>query len=182
LQNNSNRDLPNQIKSLVAQEVANLQSVSTSKQIETIDAEIINLALPQSLSSPPAPVVDIPNNIPAPFARIYNSGKADFLCAYMVSTAGFIRINRQMVELVEANTGLYWVIPFMDRLHYLVPKIDFPNNDKYLEGLALLFDGTNDTASFSLFKPAIVSITKSNLPKQWQLQQKGYLDPQLIID
>lgn len=175
LQNKSNRDLLKQIKSLVAQEVANLQPVSTSKQIETIDAEIINLA-------PPAPVVAVTNNIPDPFARIYNSGKPDFLRAYMVSTAGSIGINGQMVELVEDNTGLYWVIPFMDRLHYLVPKIDFPNNDKYLEGLALLFDGKNDTTSFSLFKPAIVSITKSNMPKQWRLQQKGYLDPQLTID
>lgn len=181
LQDKNSQNLLENIKSLVAQEVANLQPVSTSKQIETIDAEIINLAPPQSISSPPAPVVDA-NNIPAPFARIYNSGKADFLRAYMVSTASLIRKNGQMVELVEDNTGLYWVIPFTDRFHYLVPKIDFPNNDKYLVGLALLFDGMNDTTSFSLFKPAIVSITKFNMPKQWQLQQKGYLDPKLIID
>jgi hypothetical protein len=41
----------------------------------------------------------------------------------------------------------------------------------------LLFDGATDSNNFILFKPAIVTITKANMPKQWKLEQKGYLDP-----
>jgi hypothetical protein len=55
--------------------------------------------------------------------------------------------------------------------------MDFPNYAKCFEVLMLLFDGATDSNNFILFKPAIVTITKANMPKQWKLEQKGYLDP-----
>jgi hypothetical protein len=100
----------------------------------------------------------------------------------MVSTASLRRNNSQIIELVEDNVGHYWIVPFDNSTHYLVPKMDFPNYDKCLEVLMLLFDGANDSNNFTLFKPAIVTITKANMPKQWKLEQKGYLDPILGIN
>jgi hypothetical protein len=171
--NRSNKDLMDSVKIFVAQEIAKLQPTSIDKLIETIDAEIVDLdPVPQSIEP-------ISENTLSPFARLYNMGKIDFLRLYMVSTASFAK-NGENVELTEENTGLYWIVPFMDSLHYLVPKIDIPNDLKYFEGLSLLFDGTNDGTNFRLFKPAILTITKSSMPKQWKLEQKGYLDPKLV--
>jgi hypothetical protein len=107
---------------------------------------------------------------------LYNSGEKAFLRSYMVSTASLKRSNSNKIELVEDNVGHYWIVPFDHSTHYLVPKMDFPNYSRCLEVLALLFDGANDCTNFTLFKPAIVSTTKANMPKQWKLEQKGYLD------
>jgi hypothetical protein len=159
------------VKLLVAKEIANFQPTSIDKLLETIDAEIVN-----SDSEPQS--IEINDNIISPFARLYNTGKVEFLRSYMVSTASFKK-NDEKIELIEDNIGLYWIVPFMDSLHYLVPKIDFPNDLKYFEGLTFLFDGTNESTNFRLFKPAILTITKASMPKQWKLEQKGYLDPKL---
>ncbi len=123
-----------------------------------------------------APIQSNSNSELSPFARLYNSGEKHFLRSYMVSTASLRRNNSQIIELVEDNIGHYWIVPFDNSTHYLVPKMDFPNYDKCFEVLALLFDGNNDTTNFILFKPAIVTITKSSMPKQWKLEQKGFLN------
>jgi hypothetical protein len=170
--NRHDKDLMDNVKLLVAQEIAKLQPISTDKLIETIDAEIVDRdPAPQSIE-----IRD--NHILAPLARLYNTGKVDFLRSYMVSTASFHK-HGEKIELREDNIGLYWIVPFIDSLHYLVPKIDIPPDLKYFEGLSFLFDGTNDSTNFRLFKPAILTITKTSMPKQWQLEQKGYLDPKL---
>ncbi|WP_310483124.1 hypothetical protein [Chamaesiphon sp. VAR_48_metabat_403] len=171
-QNKSNRELADNLKTIVAQEIAKLQR-SIPPEIETIEAEIV-------IREPEIPVKSLPidpsaNSQLSPFARLYNSGKVEFLRSYMVSTASLIKNNSQKIELVEDNIGLYWIVPFNSTTHYLVPKIDFPDDTRYLEGLSLLFDGKNDSTKFMLFKPAIVTITKANMPKQWKLEQKGYL-------
>ncbi len=127
--------------------------------------------MPSTTSSEP-----IVNNLISPFAKLYNAGEKDFLRSYMVSTASLMKNNNLKIELVEDNIGHYWIIPFSSSTHYLVPKMNFPNYEKCLEVLALLFDGTNDSTNFMLFKPAIVTITKPSMPKQWKLEQKGYLE------
>jgi hypothetical protein len=113
----------------------------------------------------------------SPLAKTYNSGAKNFLSSYMVIEASIIRkdINSSMVELVEDGLGIYWIIPFDKSKYYLVPKIDFPNEDKYLQGLANLFDGDISRFNSGLFKPAIINIIKTSMPKQWKLESKGVL-------
>jgi hypothetical protein len=172
-QDKSQRDSIASVKILIAQEIDKIQP-----EIEAIDGEIVNLDLvPQHKSSQPK-IVSVPtqNKLISPFASLYNSGEKAFLRSYMVSTANVKVNNSNKIELVEDNVGHYWIVPFDNSTHYLVPKMDFPNYSKCLEVLALLFDGANDCTNFTLFKPAIVSTTKANMPKQWKLEQKGYLD------
>jgi hypothetical protein len=181
-QNKSNRELADSLKTIVAQEIAKLQP-AIPQEIETIDAEIViqeSEVKPQN-STDKAKIADAPiaGNL-SPFSNSYNSGKTEFLRSYMVSTAGFVGKNGLEIELVEDNIGSYWIVPFKNNIYYLVPKIDVSSNRKYFEGLTLLFDGKNDDINFTLFKPAIVTMTKSNMPKRWKLEQKGYLDPKLI--
>ncbi len=171
-QDKSQRYLMDSVKILVVQEIGKIQPKSISQTIEVIDGEIIT-------SDPGSPqVVNKPkvSESISPFARLYNSGEKAFLRSYMVSTANLRENNSIRIELVEDNVGHYWIVPFDHSTHYLVPKMDFPNYPKCLEVLALLFDGANDCTNFTLFKPAIVSITKSSMPKQWALEQKGYLE------
>jgi hypothetical protein len=178
-QDKLDRDLTERIQLLVAQEIASIQPVSAQQIVETIDAEIVILepaiqlnSVQNSISSR-HPI----DRVVSPFASLYNSGEKAFLRSYMVSTASVKRSNSQTVELGEDNIGHYWIVPFNSSTHYLVPKIDFPNYAKCFEVLMLLFDGATDSNNFILFKPAIVTITKANMPKQWKLEQKGCLDP-----
>lgn len=90
------------------------------------------------------------------------------------------RFDRELTAL-KLQIGHCWIVSFDRSTHYLVPKMDFSNYNKCFEILALLFDGANDSNNFILFKPAIVTIIKANMPKQWKLEQKGYLDPNLVI-
>ena len=161
------------MKVLIAQEIDKIQP-----EIESIDGEIVTLdSVPQQQSSSTKMISEPSiNKLISPFSRLYNSGEKAFLRSYMVSTASLKRNNSNKIELVEDNVGHYWIVPFDNSTHYLVPKMDFPNYSKCLEILALLFDGANDCTNFTLFKPAIVSITKASMPKQWKLEQKGYLD------
>ncbi|WP_373543278.1 hypothetical protein [Chamaesiphon sp.] len=177
-QDKSEREIVARVQLLVAQEIAKLQPASIHQKIETIDADILMLEpSPQQQSLGDRTVSKpIANKITSPFASLYNSGEKYFLRSYMVSTASLRRNNGQTIELVEDNIGHYWIVPFDNSTHYLVPKIDFPNYDKCLEVLSLLFNGANNSTNFTLFKPAIVTITKANMPKQWKLEQKGYLD------
>jgi hypothetical protein len=172
------RDLTDRIQRLVAQETAKIQPVLAPQILKTIDTEIFNLELGVQLNGVQSEITGEPitDRILSPFANLYNSGEKAFLRSYMVSTASLRKNNSQIIELVEDNIGHYWIVPFDRSTHYLVPKIDFPNYDKCLEILALLFDGANDSTNFILFKPAIVTISKANMPKQWKLEQKGYLD------
>jgi hypothetical protein len=175
-QDKSQRDLIASVKILIAQEIDKIQP-----EIEAIDGEIVTLDLvPQQKSSQPK-IVSAPtvNKSISPFASMYNSGEKAFLRSYMVSTASVKINNSNKIELIEDNVGHYWIVPFENSIYYLVPKMDFPNYSKCLEVLALLFDGANDCTNFTLFKPAIVSITKASMPKQWKLEQKGYLDSDL---
>jgi hypothetical protein len=174
-QDKSERELIDRVQLLVAQEIAKFQPALMQQEIETIDAEIVIL-------EPSQPQLNLHNNTRSeptgskavsPFASLYNS--------YMVSTASLRRNHSQIIEMVEDNIGHYWIVPFDNSTHYLVPKMNFPNYDKCFEVLALLFDGANDSTNFILFKPAIVTMTKANMPKQWKLEQKGYLDPNLVI-
>jgi hypothetical protein len=169
------------MKILIAQEIDKIQPASMHPELETIDGEIINLDPVPSQKSSSTPVINEPivNKSISPFASLYNSGEKAFLRSYMVSTANVKVNNSNKIELVEDNVGHYWIVPFDNSTHYLVPKMDFPNYSKCLEVLALLFDGANDCTNFTLFKPAIVSITKASMPKQWKLEQKGYLDSAL---
>jgi hypothetical protein len=171
-QDKSQRDLMDSVKILVAQEIGKVQPKSIRQELEVIDGEIITLepGLHQIISTPNV------NELISPFARLYNSGEKAFLRSYMVSTANLRRNNNYKIELVEDNVGHYWIVPFENSIHYLVPKMDFPNYPKCLEVLALIFDGANDCTNFTLFKPAIVSIIKASMPKQWKLEQRGYLD------
>ncbi len=172
-QEKSQRDLMVNMKVLIAQEIDKIQP-----EIESIDGEIVTLdSVPQHQSSSTKMISEpSTNKLISPFSRLYNSGEKAFLRSYMVSTASLKRNNSNKIELVEDNVGHYWIVPFDNSTHYLVPKMDFPNYSKCLEILALLFDGVNDRTNFTLFKPAIVSITKASMPKQWKLEQKGYLD------
>jgi hypothetical protein len=179
-QDKSQRDLIANMKILIAQEIDKIQPASIQPELETIDGEIVTLdpVPPQKSSSTPVINEPIANKSISLFASLYNSGEKAFLRSYMVSTATVKISNSNKIELVEDNVGHYWIVPF-DSAHYLVPKMDFPNYSKCLEALALLFDGANDCTNFTLFKPAIVSITKASMPKQWKLEQKGYLDSAL---
>ena len=172
-QDKNQRDLIANIKILIAQEIDKIQPES-----EAIDGEIITLdsTLPQENLSPKIVSRPTEDRSISPFARLYNSGEKAFLRSYMVSTANLKRSNSNKIELVEDNVGHYWIVPFDHSTHYLVPKMDFPNYSKCLEVLALLFDGANDCTNFTLFKPAIVTVTKASMPKQWKLEQRGYLD------
>jgi DNA repair exonuclease SbcCD ATPase subunit len=176
-QDKNNQKLETNIKLLVAQEITKLKSRQVDREIETIDAEIVIQELKPEPKNIPLPTEIAPelSSQMSPFARLYNTGKVEFLRSYMASTASLVKNNSQMIELVEDNIGLYWIVPFNSTTHYLVPKINFPDDDKYLEGLTLLFDGNNGTAKSILFKPAIVTVTKANMPKRWKLEQKGYL-------
>jgi hypothetical protein len=182
-QDKLDRDLTDRIQLLVAQEIASIQPASTQQIVETIDAEIVNLEPALQLNTAQNAIANQPqiDRILSPLAKLYNSGEKAFLRSYMVSTASLRRNDSQIIELVEDNIGHYWIVPFDRSTHYLVPKMDFPNYDKCFEILALLFDGANDSTNFILFKPAIVTTTKANMPKQWKLEQKGYLDPNLVI-
>ncbi len=181
-QNKNNQYLIHSMKTFVSESMAKIQPVSTTKRPETIEAEVISRSpVPkpkQKPNSPPSttPSEPIVNNLISPFAKLYNAGEKDFLRSYMVSTASLMKNNNLKVELVEDNIGHYWIIPFSSSTHYLVPKMNFRNYDKCLEALSLLFDGANDSSNFTLFKPAIVTITKPSMPKQWKLEQKGYLE------
>ena len=179
-QNKTNRELADSLKLIVAQEIAKLQ-LAIPPEIE-IDAEIVIQESEVKPQNSTAKIADEPiaSNL-SPFAKAYNSGTADFLRAYMVSTAGFVGKNGLEIELIEDNIGSYWIVPLQNNNCYLVPKIDIHSNRKYFEGLTLLFDGKNDDINFTLFKPAIVTITKANMPKRWKLAQKGYLEPKLSI-
>ncbi len=172
-QDKNQRDLIANIKILIAQEIDKIQP-----ELEAIDGEIITLdsTRPQKSLSPKIVSRPTEDKSISPLARLYNSGEKAFLRSYMVSTASLKRSNSGKIELVEDNVGHYWIVPFDRSTHYLVPKTDFPNYSQCLEVLALLFDGANDRTNFTLFKPAIVSITKASMPKQWKLEQKGYLD------
>jgi hypothetical protein len=177
-QDRLDRDLTERVKLLVAQEVAIIQPRSAPQLVETIDAEIINLEPAQQLNSVQNGITNqlrIDRSL-SPLAKLYNSGEKAFLRSYMVSTASVMKNNGQTIELVEDNIGHYWIVPFGTSAHYLVPKMDFPSYEKCFEILALLFDGANDRTNFILFKPAILTSTKANMPKQWKLEQKGYLD------
>jgi hypothetical protein len=182
-QDKTERELMNRVQQLVAQEIAKIQPVSTQQFVETLDAEIINSEPSQQPKSLPKQSTPQPSNdrVTLPFTNFYNSGEETFRKFYMFSTASVIKNDDRIVELAEDNIGHYWIVAFDNSTHYLVPKMDFPNHEKCLEILALLFDGANDRAKFTLFKPAIVTITKANMPKQWKLEQKGYLDPKLSI-
>jgi hypothetical protein len=175
-QDKSQRDLIASMKILIAQEIDKIQP-----DLEAIDGEILTVdPVPQQKNSSTNIIsTPITNKSISPFASLYNSGEKAFLRSYMVSTATVKINNNNKIELVEDNVGHYWIVPF-DSAHYLVPKMDFPNYAKCLEILALLFDGANDCTNFTLFKPAIVSVTKANMPKQWKLEQKGYLDSALV--
>ena len=172
-QDKNQRDLIANMKVLIAQEIDKIQPAA-----EAIDGEIITLDAPLQQENLPTIIVSKPTEDKSilPFTRLYNSGEKAFLRSYMVSTANLKRNNNNIIELVEDNVGHYWIVPFDHNTHYLVPKMDFPNYSQCLEVLALLFDGVNDRTNFTLFKPAIVSITKASMPKQWKLEQKGYLD------
>jgi hypothetical protein len=175
-QDKNQRDLIANMKVLIAQEIDKIQPVA-----EAIDGEIITLDAPLQQEKLPTTIVSKPTEDKSilPFTRLYNSGEKVFLRSYMVSTASLKRSNSNKIELVEDNVGHYWIVPLDHSTHYLVPKTDFPNYSQCLEVLALLFDGANDCTNFTLFKPAIVSVTKANMPKQWKLEQKGYLDSDL---
>ncbi|WP_373538641.1 hypothetical protein [Chamaesiphon sp.] len=177
-QDKLDRDLTERIQLLVAQNIARIQPALAPQIIETIDAEIINLEPVLQLKGLQNGIAREPmaDRILSPFANLYNSGEKAFLRSYMVSTASLRKNNSQLIDLVEDNIGHYWIVPFDRSTHYLVPKTDFPNYDKCFEILALLFDGANNSTNFILFKPAIVTVTKANMPKQWKLEQKGYLD------
>jgi hypothetical protein len=172
-QDKSQRDSIANMKILIAQEIDKIQ-----RNPEAIDGEIVTLEPVTQQKNLSTNVISSPltNKLISPFASLYNSGEKAFLRSYMVSTANVKRNNSNKIELVEDNVGHYWIVPFDNSTHYLVPKMDFPNYSKCLEVLALLFDGANDCTNFTLFKPAIVSVTKANMPKQWKLEQKGYLD------
>ena len=172
-QDKNQRDLIASVKILIAQEIDKIQP-----DLETIDGEIVTLATVMQQKSSPSKIVSAPtiNKPTSPFASLYNSGEKAFLRSYMISTANLKKTNSDKIELIEDNVGHYWIVPFDRSTHYLVPKMNFPNYSKCLEILALLFDGANDCTSFTLFKPAIVSVTKASMPKQWKLEQKGYLD------
>jgi hypothetical protein len=171
-QDKSQRNLMDNVKILLTQEIGKIQLISTQKEMQIIDGEIITLdPCSQQIISEP-----IEKKLISPFAILYNSGEKAFLRSYMVSTANVKKNNTDKIELIEDNVGHCWIVPFDNSTHYLVPKIDFPNYPKCLEILALLFDGANNCTNFTLFKPAIVSITKASMPKQWKLEQKGYLD------
>jgi hypothetical protein len=201
-QESRERELINRFQQLIAEEVAKIQlssqppqthalslvidrrddisgsnGLSTSSEIETIEAEIIPSVEENYLLSTSTVELAARNHDLTPFARLYNAGKDKFLRSYMVSTASLMRTDDSTLKIVEDNTGDYWIVPFNNHTHYLVPKIEFPNysNSKCLEILSPLFDETNDTKDFRLFKPAIVTVTKSTMPKQWKLEQKGYL-------
>ncbi len=178
-QDKLDRDLTERIELLVAQEIAKIQPALAPQIVKTIDAEIVNLEVGlQQLNDVQNEIAKEPiaDRILSPFANLYNSGEKAFLRSYMVSTASLRKNNSQIITLIEDNVGHYWIVPFDRSTCYLVPKIDFPNYDKCFEILALLFDGVNDSTNFILFKPAIVTISKANMPKQWKLEQKGYLD------
>ena len=181
-QDKSERDIARRLPLLVAQEIAKLQPASL-QSIKTSDAEsaMLEPILQQHTLHSKIESKRIVSKIISPFASLYNSGEKHFLRSYMVSTASLRKNNSQTIELVEDNIGHYWIVPFDSSTHYLVPKMEFPNYDKCFEVLALLFDGANNSTNFILFKPAIVTTIKANMPKQWKLEQKGYLDPNPIV-
>jgi hypothetical protein len=141
-------------------------------QEQIIDGEFVQLVTNSNNTK-----FDFKNIQFSPLAKMYNSGAENFLRAYIVIEASIMRrdIDSSMVELVEDRVGIYWIIPFDKSKYYLVPKIDFPNEDRYLQGLANLFDGDNNQFNSGLFKPAIINITKTSMPKQWKLESKGVI-------
>jgi hypothetical protein len=179
-QKKKDQDIAEQVRLLVQVEMTKLQSMSLShpKIVETneiIESEIVETVHPRSISEHIQAKVE--NIQLTPIAKIYNSGEKNFLRSYQLIEAS-IRKPRTIIptiELVEDRVGLYWIIPFDHHTCYLVPKIGFPIEDIYLEGLMSLFDGVDIQSNFSLFKPAIVTLTKPSMPKQWKLEQKGLI-------
>lgn len=178
-QQKKDQDIAEQIRSLVQIEITKLRSMSlshppTAPTTEIIESEIIEIVQPRPISK----CVQVGENIQlSPIAKIYNSGEKNFLRSYQIIEAS-IRKPRTVIptiELVEDRIGLYWIIPFDNNTCYLVPKIGFPIEDIYLEGLMSLFDGVDSQSNFNLFKPAIVTLTKPSMPKQWKLEQKGLI-------
>lgn len=168
----------------------NIPEVETSNELITQNIEIETIDLPKPLQEqiingefvpPVSNLNDTKSNFEntqlSPLAKMYNSGAKNFLRSYMVIGASIMRkdLDSLTVELFEDTVGIYWIIPFDKSKYYLVPKIDFPNEDKHLQELARLFDGNNKQSNFGLFKPAIIDITKVSMPKQWKLESKGIL-------
>jgi hypothetical protein len=177
-QKRKDQDIAEQVRSLVQVEMNKLRSISlslptTAPAEEIIESEIIEIVQPRSI--PKNIQVTVENIQLSPIARIYNAGEKNFFRAYQIIEAS-IRKPRTIIptiELVEDRIGLYWIMPFDNNTCYLVPKIGLPIEDIYLEGLMSLFDGVDSQSNFSLFKPAIVTLTKPSMPKQWKLEQKG---------
>jgi hypothetical protein len=179
-QKKKDHDIVEQVRSLVQVEMAKLQSISLSQPTTAPAEEIIESEIIETVHQRPIPdrvQAKVENIQLSPIAKIYNSGEKNFLRSYQIIEAS-IRKPRTIIptiELVEDRIGLYWIMPFDSNTCYLVPKIGFPIEDIYLEGLMSLFDGVDSQPNFSLFKPAIVTLTKPSMPKQWKLEQKGLL-------
>jgi hypothetical protein len=179
-QKKKDHDIVEQVRSLVQVEMAKLQSISLSQPTTAPAEEIIESEIIETVHQRPIPdrvQAKVENIQLSPIAKIYNSGEKNFLRSYQIIEAS-IRKPRTVIpsiELVEDRIGLYWIMPFDHNTCYLVPKIGFPIEDIYLEGLMSLFDGVDSQPNFSLFKPAIVTLTKPSMPKQWKLEQKGLL-------
>jgi hypothetical protein len=179
-QKKKDHDIVEQVRSLVQVEMAKLQSISLSQPTTAPAEEIIESEIIETVHQRPIPdrvQAKVENIQLSPIAKIYNSGEKNFLRSYQIIEAS-IRKPRTIIptiELVEDRIGLYWIMPFDHNTCYLVPKIGFPIEGIYLEGLMSLFDGVDSQPNFSLFKPAIVTLTKPSMPKQWKLEQKGLL-------
>jgi hypothetical protein len=179
-QKKKDQDIAEQVRSLVQAEMIKLQSMSLSLPTTVPAEEIIESKIIETVQQRPIPdrvQAKVENIQLSPIAKIYNSGEKNFLRSYQIIEAS-IRKPRTIIptiELVEDRIGLYWIIPFDNNTCYLVPKIGFPIEDIYLEGLMSLFDGVDSESNFSLFKPAIVTLTKPSMPKQWKLEQKGLM-------
>jgi hypothetical protein len=178
-QQKKDQDIAEQVRSLVQVEMTKLRSMSLSHPPLVPTTEIIESEIIETVQQRPIPNrVQVVENIQlSPLAKIYNSGEKNFLRSYQTIEAS-IRKPRTIIptiELVEDRVGMYWIIPFDNHTYYLVPTIDFPTDVIYLEGLTTLFDGVDRQSHFSLFKPAIVILTKPSMPKQWKLEQKGLM-------
>jgi hypothetical protein len=178
-QKRKDQDIAEQVRSLVQVEMNKLRSMSLSHPPlvptnEIIESEIIETVQPRPI---PDRVQVVENIQLSPLAKIYNSGEKNFLRSYQTIEASIRkpRTTIPTIELVEDRVGMYWIIPFDNNTYYLVPKIDFPIEIIYLEDLTTLFDGVDRQSHFSLFKPAIVILTKPSMPKQWKLEQKGLM-------
>jgi hypothetical protein len=179
-QKKKDQDIAEQVRLLVQAEMTKLRSISLSQATTAPTEEIIESEIIETVHQrliPDRVQAKVENIQLSPIAKIYNSGEKNFLRSYQIIEAS-IRKPRTIIstiELVEDRIGLYWIMPFENNTCYLVPKIGFPIEDIYLEGLMSLFDGVDSQSNFSLFKPAIVTLTKPSMPKQWKLEQKGLM-------